>query len=232
MIRSGHGSRLVIDDRTYQAKALGGGRFEVLDSTGASVGTFTLRGGTLETEDQGVPGAHSVETIALLWAKQNLSSAVAPKLVPKKASETAAASPAGDDPGDQPAEGDRPPSAPEGAEPAAPAAGTSEPAAPVEAAPDDALAAGPQTAGGICRLILYNRPDAAALARAGRYHAWLRMQPGVKVAYLTHDSATGKAISVSVWESKEALTGLRYAKPPPDALPLDPVKVEQLSIVG
>jgi hypothetical protein len=70
------------------------------------------------------------------------------------------------------------------------------------------------------------------MARAKRHVEWLRTQPGVVSAYLTLDAANARAISIAIYESREAFAQMRYAKPPADAAPLDPVKLEQLDVVG
>ena len=61
---------------------------------------------------------------------------------------------------------------------------------------------------------------------------WLREQKGVVSGYLTQDPATGKVLSIVVYASREVFANMRYAKPPVDAAPLDPLKIEQTLIVG
>ena len=84
----------------------------------------------------------------------------------------------------------------------------------------------------ICRIATHLRPDSQAFQKATAYQAWLRAQPGVQAAYLTHEGQSGKTISVSVWENREKLAALRYAQPPPNAVPLKAVSVELLWVVG
>jgi hypothetical protein len=66
-------NRITIDGRVYEAKALGGGKFQVVTSRGGTIGAFAVRGKVIEVEDGGIDGADPVDQIALLWAKATLS---------------------------------------------------------------------------------------------------------------------------------------------------------------
>ena len=83
----------------------------------------------------------------------------------------------------------------------------------------------------VCRIATHDRPSAADLQKAKGYQAWLKKQPGVKAAYLTHDSATGKTLSISVWETREQMAALKDRAAPDDAVALKSVSVEVMPIV-
>jgi len=61
----------------------------------------------------------------------------------------------------------------------------------------------------VCRVATHDRPAPADLEKARAYQAWLKKQPGVKAAYVAHDPSSGKALSISVWESRERLSALK-----------------------
>ena len=207
------GNRFVLGENTYTTKALGGGRFDVVDRKNTRVGSFAIRSGVVEVEDEGVDGAKPVVVVATKWVAENLST---PLPV-------------------------RDPNAAIASEPIADAPTAIEvPAPPVmaQAPPDPAPPASPSSPGltepaqAICRMGLHKPPDGQALGKARRHMDWLRTQPGVLSAHLTQDPATGKVLSIVVYVSREAFANMRYAKPPADAAPLDPIKVEQTLIVG
>lgn len=83
----------------------------------------------------------------------------------------------------------------------------------------------------VCRIATHERPGAADLEKARGYQAWLKKQPGVKAAYLAHDPATGKTLSISVWETREQMAALKDLSPPDGAAALKSSSVEVLPIV-
>ena len=83
----------------------------------------------------------------------------------------------------------------------------------------------------VCRITTHDRPEAADLEKARAHLAWLKKQPGVKAAYLAHDPATGKTLSISVWETREQIAALKDRTPPDGAAPLKSLGVELLSLV-
>lgn len=70
----------------------------------------------------------------------------------------------------------------------------------------------------VCRMAHHDRSDAADLATARVYQAWLKKQPGVRAAFFTDDAASKKTVSISVWDSRERLTAFT-AQPPGGAPP-------------
>jgi hypothetical protein len=82
----------------------------------------------------------------------------------------------------------------------------------------------------VCRVVTHDRPAAADAQRYSAHRAWLKEQPGFKGAYLAQDPATGKTLSVSLWETKEHLDALKTQSPPEGAGPLKATSMEMLQL--
>jgi hypothetical protein len=82
----------------------------------------------------------------------------------------------------------------------------------------------------VCRVVTHGRPAEAELQKARAHRAWLAEQPGFKGAYLAQDPATGKTLSVSLWETKEHLAALKDLAPPAGAAPVKAVSTEQFQL--
>lgn len=205
-------NRIYIDDRHYDAKVQGGGKFNVVNAAGVLVGSFQVRGRAVEAEDLGIEGADPVEQIGRLWVKENLSAVPEPR-------------PAGPAPIPiAPPLSTAAPQAPVAAPPIAPPPEPA-PVAPAPAGPAPSPSAD-ATSRPICRVATHNPPDAAALRKALAYQEWLRHQPGVASSCLMREPKTGKLVSVTVWADRDKFNAMRYAKPPTDASPLVSVTVE------
>ncbi len=87
--------------------------------------------------------------------------------------------------------------------------------------------AGPQA---FCRIVRHEAPSEAELSQATAYVAWLRKQPGVISAHLSHDAVSKKTASITVWASREQQAAL--ASPPEGMAPLKQVSVEAMPIVA
>ncbi len=241
-------NRVSIDGRIYDVRALGGGRFDIYNHNQLRVGGFAIVARELTAEDRGIADADPAEQIGLLWAKGNLS-------LPVEAKRPAPPEPAPEPPPAAPVIVE----APKPSEPGDPAreAREREAARRVEErqsiadgqeiarGPDgdasahdldagmDQLVEGPIPLGkGIMRIATHDKPDLVALSKAQTFLAWLRKQPGVHAAYLSHDPKTGRTISVTLWENRDALANIRKASPPRNAVQLKSVTVELLWIVG
>jgi|SRR6185503_12101332 len=83
----------------------------------------------------------------------------------------------------------------------------------------------------VCRIATHDRPTAADLEKAKAHQAWLKKQPGLKATYLAHDPATGKAVSISVWETREQMAALKDQTPPEGAAAIKSMSVEVLPLV-
>ncbi len=89
---------------------------------------------------------------------------------------------------------------------------------------------GPPTKG-FCRIATHEQPAEADLEKARAHRAWLRKLPGCKASYLVRDPATGKALSISIWETREQLAALKDAAPPEGAVALRSTSVEVYPVV-
>jgi hypothetical protein len=205
-------NRIYIDDRAYDAKVLGGGKFDVVNAAGVRIGSFQVRGRTVEAEDLKIEGADSVELIGVLWVRENLS--------PMPEARPAIAIPP------PPAQAPAPP-APIAPPPApAPSTPQTQPAgAPAPGIADAALRP-------ICRIATHAAPDPPSLQKALVYQAWLRTQAGVTSAVLSREPKTGKVMSIAIWENREQFNAMRYAKPPAGAAPLPSLNVELFEVFG
>jgi len=58
---------------------------------------------------------------------------------------------------------------------------------------------------GVCHVVVHEGVTDEQLDAARTYRAWLKHQPGLKVTYLARDPSTGKAMSVSIWQSRAQL---------------------------
>ena len=55
--------------------------------------------------------------------------------------------------------------------------------------------------------------------RMAEFRAWMKSQPGFRAAWHTHDSKTGKSLSISVWDDMASLRALKdRVFPGPDAV--------------
>lgn len=90
--------------------------------------------------------------------------------------------------------------------------------------------AGPATRG-VCRVATHEKPDAADLEKARTYRAWMKKQPGCKASYFVLDPATGKALSISIWESRAQVAALEAGTPPGGASALAAASVDVYPIV-
>jgi hypothetical protein len=89
---------------------------------------------------------------------------------------------------------------------------------------------GPPTRG-VCRVATHEKPADADAEKARAYRAWMKKQPGCKASYYVLDPATGKALSISIWESREQLAALKDAAPPDGAAALKATSVEVFPMV-
>jgi hypothetical protein len=90
--------------------------------------------------------------------------------------------------------------------------------------------AGPATKG-VCRIVTHERPTDADAEKARAYRAWMKKQPGCKASYYVLDPATGKALSISIWETREQLTAAKDGTPPDGAVALKAASVEVFPLV-
>jgi hypothetical protein len=84
----------------------------------------------------------------------------------------------------------------------------------------------------VCRIATSEGPTEDEVAQAKAHAAWLKQQPGAKAAFVAHDTASGKMLSVSVWSTADRLaTALEKAAPEGCAEPSS-AKVETLPMTA
>ena len=54
----------------------------------------------------------------------------------------------------------------------------------------------------------------------------MKTLPGCKAVQFFYDPASGKAVTVSIWETADALAGLKEASPPSGAAPLRSISAD------
>ena len=67
----------------------------------------------------------------------------------------------------------------------------------------------------ICRVATHEQtPGPITSDEARSFREWLKEQPGFKDGYHAQDSETGKAVSITVWDSRDSMMALRDFTPP------------------
>ncbi len=101
-------------------------------------------------------------------------------------------------------------------------------AAQVAKAPAASTAA---TTKGLCRVATHEKPTEADIEKARAYRAWLKKQPGCKASYFVLDPASGKAMTISIWESREHLAAVKDSSAPEGSAALANTSVEVFPMV-
>ncbi len=91
-------------------------------------------------------------------------------------------------------------------------------------------AAAPTTKG-FCRIITHEKPTEADLDKARPYRAWLKKQPGCRVCYFVMDPASGKAQTITVWETREHLAAVNDSGAPDGSAPLAGTSIDTYPMV-
>lgn len=84
---------------------------------------------------------------------------------------------------------------------------------------------------GYCRVVTHEKPTEADLDKARAYRAWLKKQPGCKASYFVHDPASGKAMSISIWDSREHLAAVKDGEAPEGTAALASTAVDVFPMV-
>jgi heme-degrading monooxygenase HmoA len=90
---------------------------------------------------------------------------------------------------------------------------------------------GPVQTKGICRITTHEKPTDADIQKARAHRAWMKKQPGCKASYFVHDPATGKAMTISIWDSRENLAALKDSDAPDGSAALVAATVEVFPMV-
>jgi hypothetical protein len=83
----------------------------------------------------------------------------------------------------------------------------------------------------ICRVATFDKKPDVPEERMNEFRGWMMEQPGIKAHYHLHDPATGKGMSISFWESAEAMAAMKDRVPPGGPLRLKPTTVETYPVV-
>ncbi|MDI1481826.1 hypothetical protein [Polyangium sp. y55x31] len=84
---------------------------------------------------------------------------------------------------------------------------------------------------GFCRVVTHEKASEADLEKARAYRAWMRKQPGCKASYFVTDPATGKGMTISIWETRDQMNAAKEARPPEGATQLKSLGVEVFPMV-
>lgn len=84
---------------------------------------------------------------------------------------------------------------------------------------------------GYCRVITHEKPTDADVEKARAYRAWLKKQPGCKASYFMHDPSSGKAMSISIWESREHLAAVKDSDAPEGSAALASAAIDVFPMV-
>ena len=67
----------------------------------------------------------------------------------------------------------------------------------------------------ICRVATHGQtPGPITSDEARSFREWLKERPGFMDGYHAQDSETGKAVSITVWDSRDSMMALRDFTPP------------------
>jgi hypothetical protein len=84
----------------------------------------------------------------------------------------------------------------------------------------------------ICRVATFeNKPDIPE-ERLNAFRAWMMEQPGIHAHYHVYDPATDQGMSISFWDSMEALAALKDRVPPGGPMGLKPKTVQVFPVVS
>jgi hypothetical protein len=67
------------------------------------------------------------------------------------------------------------------------------------------------TSKGICQVTSSAGASESDLQAARAHRAWLKKQPGMRAIYLARDPASGKALTIAIWQSKSHLDAANAA---------------------
>lgn len=84
----------------------------------------------------------------------------------------------------------------------------------------------------ICRVVLHEKTPGNIVSDEARgFRAWMKGQPGFVSGYHVQDSATGRMLSIAVWESEESVAALEKLTPPGGPVGLARDRVEMFDVV-
>jgi hypothetical protein len=74
-------------------------------------------------------------------------------------------------------------------------------------------------------------PEPITSERATAFRTWMKGMPGFVDGWHATDPATGRVVTVTIWESEEHMKALRDKVPPGGPVGMKPVQTELFSVV-
>ena len=74
----------------------------------------------------------------------------------------------------------------------------------------------------VMRIATFNTTPDVDPARHAEFRAWMSSQPGLRALYHVHEPGTERYLSISIWDSHDAMLALRDRVPPGGPLGLKP----------
>jgi heme-degrading monooxygenase HmoA len=83
----------------------------------------------------------------------------------------------------------------------------------------------------VCRVATFDKKPEVNAETLRAFRAWMKEQPGFRAAYHVQEPQTGRALSISLWETMEHLLAMKDRTFPGGALGLKPDRVEIFPMV-
>lgn len=83
----------------------------------------------------------------------------------------------------------------------------------------------------ICRVATFEKKPEISEERLNEFRAWMAQQPGLTAHYHVYDPATDQGMSISFWESMEAMAAMKDRVPPGGPMGLKPTTVTTYPVV-
>jgi hypothetical protein len=74
----------------------------------------------------------------------------------------------------------------------------------------------------VMRIATFNTKPNIDDARYAEFNAWMATQPGIRALYHVREPGTERYLSISIWESREALLAMRDRVPPGGPIGIKP----------
>lgn len=78
----------------------------------------------------------------------------------------------------------------------------------------------------IARVAIHESLDTISDERFESFRAWMKSQPGFVSGWHLRDTATGRTLSFSVWETRETATAMKDRTPPGGPIGIKPMSAE------
>ncbi|MDP8999194.1 MAG: hypothetical protein M3O46_03685 [Myxococcota bacterium] len=78
----------------------------------------------------------------------------------------------------------------------------------------------------VIRVATFDKKPAVPDDKTVQFRAWMKSQPGFRAGWHTHDSKSGKALSITVWRDLPSMLAMKDREFPGGSIGLKPDKVE------